>query len=181
MTQGEKVGVLLGVAAIAVSVLAVVIGQMNRLEDKRTHEQEAQADLRYVNDSFKIANGYTYLTLENRSTRVAAAITGLSFEITDPELLRQIEKRVPKPQGPLAMGSNSSSDAIFRVGSWTGENVFQFNCEGNFNIKAGEVGDIKLKIINKRWAGNPFIGNVSVYYNGPTSPFKLNRVTIFAH
>src|SRR4051812_6730242 len=88
--------------ALFVSVVAIGIQQYNRWEDNQNHNQErqedlkrldrlAQADLNYVEDSFKLENGNTVLTFENRSEHATAAVTGVTFEISDPGLLAQIE------------------------------------------------------------------------------------------
>lgn len=77
------------------------------------------------------------------------------------------------------MSQNGSADAIFRQGAWISENAYEFYCCGGFNIKAGDVGDVKLKIINDKWPGFKFEGNLEINYNGPSSPYKLSRVAVY--
>lgn|GEM_PF-4947594 len=150
---------------------------INRREDKQAKWRESQPNLVYVQNSAAYENGYTVLTLKNRSSVAPAAITAIRFLVTDAAGLARIERKHPKPQEPVEVSSNVVDNVVFTEGEWFDDN-YCFSLRLSNHIPPSSVNDLRLAIVNPKWTREKFRGKLTIEYGGSNSPLQLNDVTI---
>jgi hypothetical protein len=146
--------------------------------DKEEKWHEAQPNLAYVHDSARFDEGDTVLTFENESAVAPAAITAIHFEITDADMLARIERKHPRPHEPETTSINSADDIVFTEGEWCGGQCYSFSLRASNHVPPSSVNNIRLAIVNPKWAGQTFVGMLIVEYSGYNSPLELSPVTI---
>jgi hypothetical protein len=175
---GEMLSLVMSGLALLVSVIAMLLSGGMWLADKVQKYQESLPRLTCVSDQVTYDDGYSVLTLLNLSPVTPAAITGIQFSITDPDSVARIERKDPKPEGMITMSHNESDDVVFIEGEWVSDNCYEFSMSHGFHVRPSWVNDLRLAIVNRKWAGQEFTGELTIQYSGENPPLVLSPVTI---
>jgi hypothetical protein len=168
---------------------ALVAGAIYIGWDAYKKHQDAQPILQYTK-AVRYENGQTILTYRNISPTAPVAITGASFVVADEKTLGRINRHDPRPKNPVPCGASASStgnnsrvEITFDEGFWCGDGKYKFPLSIGKHIEANDVGDVHLKIVNPKWAGETFTGRLELYYSGDppdmTKTSALKNVTIY--
>ena len=201
MSQEQWFIGLVVVPAVVAAAGFVVIDE-NRKEDRRLERKKeikeeirvsekmaqdrkaAEPAISFAEGSFRVDHHSraSYLTLKNDSPKTTVAITGFDYRISDPDLLRQIEHRLPYGSRNGVGARNTTDRVVFYDGRWTNRGEYTFRKRVGLHIPPGNVGDLELKIENRLWNGLEFLGTLEIHYTGSGFPetrtFPLNNVTI---
>lgn len=170
--------VVFGIFTTAGTIAAVIVGirgcqhedqelaqadqQARRdIEQRRTDQvEQARADaaaeaaekpiLRVQSSRFE--NGYSLITVAHSSRNRHANVHGAVFRISDPQQLRRIRSLVPEVYPPGYGAANPRDDVFFKKGAWVG-GEFVFGANLGINIPPGPASDIRLAILDSRFAG----------------------------
>lgn len=173
------VPVLIGICGLYLTGVGIVIGLINRSEDKSTQQQAAIPKLRYI-AARPTDFGYI-ITLSNGSPVTSAAITHLTYRVSNPKLLKVIAEIDPPPRdGCYVESANSLDKPVFKWGHWIDKSCYEFFTEVGYHVDAGGVSDIKPQIKNCDCANVRFVGTLGIFYNNGGPPLRLNQVAIVA-
>jgi len=178
VSRGNTLVLIVGILTLLVSSAALLFSTMTWLSDQEEKYRQSQPHLSYVQDSAKYDGGYLVLTLENQSPVTPAAITGIVFAVTDPDSLARIERKEPIPQGMVPMKTNESDDVVFTEGEWVSSDRYEFYLRHSFHVPPSDVNNLRLAIVNRKWAGQEFTGELEIQYTGDNTPLPLSPVTI---
>jgi hypothetical protein len=179
---------MIGVGLLGADVALRVQGRSEqfqkqvREEDRQIEEKKGQPKIEYV--AVRYANGETILTFRNPSS-VTVAVSQLTYTISDGPTLERIQRKYPKPTRFSAESPNDCDSVVFTRGYWIPEGTYAFDLGVGIHIDPGEVSDIALAIADPEWAGEQFIGTVSVDFSSAApahvmSNYVLSKVTIEA-
>ncbi|MBA4017564.1 MAG: hypothetical protein C0483_10365 [Pirellula sp.] len=154
----QNIVLVLGVIG---GLTAFAINQYQRYSD----EAAKLPQLQYVskNDG---ANPIV-ITLKNDSTEQPTAITKMTYFITDPEVLKQIETRHPKPISPKGAATtgevaNPIDSGNFVHGAWV-RGGYNFVASLALHIPHNGVQDISIAVDRGRWSGIQFVGDLTIH------------------
>jgi len=149
-------------------------------EQQRQQQEAAERPiLKYL--SYREENGYYLLSLAHDSKTRTANIEQAVFRITAESELDRIRRVVAeKYSGGGFQAANPCDDVFFREGKWVAGH-FVFGAKLSCNIPPGPANDLRLAILDPRFAGYQFVGELEVHYSAGTEytpPLHLQNVTI---
>jgi len=186
MVWGIIVAAVIAIIAIAVPVCIYFRGEQvtekhrtEEAEEKKLGEQRqqefererAKPKLHYV--SVRYEDGYTILTFKNKSPVTPAAVSLFTFVISDPDTLRRIERRHPKPKEYMVERENNLDDVGFTKGYWSRDGTYGFPKDVGYHVPPNEVNDFRLAIINPKWAGERFVGTLEIEHSSDKPPHLM--------
>lgn len=148
----------------------------------------AEPALEWAN-AHRYEGGDTILTFRNTSRLSPVAITSATFSISDQATLARIAKLDPPPdltaRRPCGATYTQENDRVvveFTEGYWCTGGRYEFTMNLGQHIDPSSVGDVHLRISNRKWAGETFIGDLTIHYSGNPpgigKEYSLNTVTI---
>lgn len=155
------------------------------VEDRRTDQvdraraEAAERPILRVQSS-RFENGYSLITVAHSSRTRHANVHGAVFRISDPQQLRRIRSIVPEVYPPGYGAANPRDDVFFKKGAWVG-GEFVFGANLGLNIPPGPASDIRLAILDPRFAGMALSGELEIDYSAGTDfipPLVLKNLTI---
>ena len=176
MKTGHKIAIWAIIVPALIAVLALYSHFRGEQEQRRLEQERAKPKLDYV--SVRYENGYTILTFRNSSPVTPAVVSLFTFRISDPDTLRRIERRHPKPKQYMPERENNLDDVGFTKGYWSRDGSYGFPKDVGYHIPANEVNDFRLGIINPKWAGERFVGTLEIEYSSDNPPHLMETYTL---
>lgn len=147
------------------------------IEREDTKERKnAQPQIEYVD--YRYEDGYTFLTFRNKSTVTPVAITQSEFVISDPQTLKRIKRKHPKPARNLLGNPNPINDISFTDGYWKKDGSYAFLMSLGIHIPPSELNDIRLAIVNSKWSKKSFVGTLNIDYSSDNPAHNMLTYTL---
>ena len=184
---GKQIGLIVSVVGACVLVLTMcgggcgfIINQYveynKRQHEEQVRQQTVQRDdanrqdqidreekVELVFEKQRKEGETTIITVRNTATKATCAITGFRFIVTDPDVLKEIEKRIPD-KGIGAQ--NPSDDVMIHEGCWRSDHTYIFYGDLGLNIDPNKPHDLKFWISSDKLKGLKLKGTLTIEYQG---------------